>query len=108
MLNMLPSDSARPCSSGRGRPSSSGGSREAKDSVEVVRGIPIADEDDTHREQSSGQNFFNWREIYPELELLYNNQTMIYEEMSKISRVSEMNPRSFSFSSTRLSVGSMA
>jgi len=86
MLNMLPSDSVRPCSSGRGRPSSSGGSREAKDSVEVVRGVPIADEDDTHPEQSSGRNFFNWREIYPELELLYNNQTMIYEEMSKISR----------------------
>ncbi len=108
MLNMLPSDSVRPCSSGRGRPSSSGGSREAKDSVEVVRGVPIADEDDTHPEQSSGRNFFNWREIYPELELLYNNQTMIYEEMSKISRVSEIYPLSLPTSSIRLSVGSLA
>lgn len=96
MLNMLPPETTRPHSSG-GRPHVVGPSKEAKgSSIEQAHAVPIVEEDDSYVDYSAGKSFYNWREIFPELEILYNNQAIIFEEMSKISRVSESNIHHFS------------
>lgn len=39
-------------------------------------------------ESSNAKNFYYWKDLYPELSILYNNRSIIEEECSKINSVS--------------------
>ena len=38
-------------------------------------------------DNSNPKNFFHWRDIYPELDILYHNQDIIAKEAENIPRV---------------------
>jgi hypothetical protein len=78
MLNMIPDDyeSSPPMSKGYSR-----GNDESKSETKS---------ENKENDLLSSPNYFNWRETFPELEIIYYNKSVISEEMKQIQRVCGM------------------
>jgi hypothetical protein len=75
MLNMIPDDyeSSSPRSKSYSR-------REGESKSEFKSG-------NKENDLPESPNYFNWRETFPELEIIYYNKSVILEEMKQIQRV---------------------
>ncbi len=48
------------------------------------------DNQEKEEHKPPSMNFFNWREIFPELSVIYENQAIILEELQNIPNVSHL------------------